>query len=325
VPHLLVTGATGCIGRATVKRAIRSGWSVTGLARREAPPWWPSEARYVRAPVNDLAALARAAQDSEAIVHLASPVHQQVATHEEEARAWTETVDGTALAARVATECGARFILISTIGVYGNPPPSLSDERTRTGPTTAYGRAKLAAEERSRAEHANPLVLRCAVVYGPGDRGNMIRIIDAVDRGRAFIVGRGANRKSVLFSENLADRILACLAVGVTGTWCVADTPAPTQRELLQEIARAVSRPQPRSIPAGVAIGVATVLDVVDVLRGSRRPRWSSTIRTLLSESKVDGSALDRAISYSPRVSLDEGLSRTVKSLRLKSEAATRS
>jgi UDP-glucose 4-epimerase len=247
-------------------------------------------------------------------------VHDWHAWEDDEPTLRRITVEGTANAARVATAIGARFVLISTIGVYGTPPPPICDDRTATQPTSPYGRAKLAAEQVARREQPDAIVLRCAVVYGPGDRGNVGRLIDAVARGRAFVVGDGANRKSLLFSENLADRILACLEADAVGTWCVADSPAPTQRALVNEIARALDRRPPLAVPLVVALAGAGLLDVAGRARLSRVQRWSATIRVLTSETCTDGSTLDRRLEYRPRFSLKDGMTRTVAWFRHSSQ-----
>jgi UDP-glucose 4-epimerase len=196
--------------------------------------------------------------------------------------------------------------------VYGTPPPRKCDELTPTHPTTAYGRAKLKAEQVARFEHSQPLVLRCAVVYGPGDRGNVRRLINSVAERRAFVVGDGENRKSLLYAENLADRVIACFEKGLHGTWCVSDAPSPTQLGLMKEVASALNRPAPLFIPASVALGGAFLLDVLERLRTGCRGSWSRTVRTLAAETRVDGTLLDSVIGYQPRISLAEGIAQSV-------------
>ena len=317
--ELLVTGATGCIGRALVFAALREGWSVRGLARSEAPAWWPSSATFLRGSVADATGLMRGIAGTQAVVHLAAPAHDTDMRQAMVQARHRLTVDGTANVARAARAAGAQVLLVSSIAVYGTPPPRHSDDRTSPDPTTPYGLAKLEAEERTRAEAPDAMILRCSVVYGPGDRGNVRRLIGAIDHGRALVVGVGSNRKSLLFSENLAARIMACLERPVAGTWCVADAPAPSQRELADEIARALNRPMPRSVPLPAALAGARALDAVALLRG-RPAKWSSTIATLASWTEVDGSALDARLGYRDAVPLRTGIERTVAWVRAGSE-----
>jgi nucleoside-diphosphate-sugar epimerase len=315
VAELLVTGATGCIGRALIFAAARGAWSVRGLARSERPSWWPHEAKYIRADVLDDEVVARWADGCSAVVHLAAPAHAEALSLDPQVLI-RSTVVGAANAARAARENGAAFVLVSTIAVYGSPPPPRCDEETPSRPQTPYGEAKVAAEERAFVEHRSPAVLRCAVVYGLGDRGNVARLIRAVDRGRGVIIGRGQNRKSLLFADNLADRILHGIAQGINGVWCVADSPAITQYALTNEVAIVLAKRRPPSVPLWSAKAGARVLDLVGRAAGSRGPRWRQLVQTLTSTAEVDGSALDDRLRYQQRYTMREGLERTAAWLR---------
>lgn len=321
---MLVTGATGCIGRATVAVALHAGWSVHGLARSEQPSWWPRAARYSRADVEDGDALLRAAQGCAAIVHLGAPAHQGRASAADEHTRSRLTVGGAGHAARAARSVGARFVLVSTIAVYGNPPPPYTDARTKPSPSTAYGRAKLAAEERAKAVDPETLIFRCAVVYGAGDRGNVNRLIKAIDSGRGVVVGDGTNRKSLLYSENLADRIIAAIGRSMSGTWCIADAPAPTQRELADEIASVLGKPAPGRMPLAAALAAAHAVDLLKRLRSGLPGDTAARVRSLASATEVDGAELDRALGYGERVCRREGLERAVAWTRASSEASAR-
>jgi nucleoside-diphosphate-sugar epimerase len=252
----------------------------------------------------------RAAVGCSAIVHLAAPVHDWT---QAKSRTLTQaTIDGAANAAEAAREQNARLALVSTVGVYGTPSPSPVDERTATAPTTDYASAKLAAEERCQLVLPDTLVVRCAVVYGPGDRGNVWRLLCAIKRRRALVVGGGTNRKSIIYSENLADRILTAIATQTSGVWCAADQPALTQFELTKKIAQALGRPTPRSVPIGLTLAVARVADRIESLRVSGSSRWTTMVHSLMAETVVDGTRFDRKIGYAQAISIDEGLRRTI-------------
>jgi nucleoside-diphosphate-sugar epimerase len=213
----------------------------------------------------------------------------------------------------------AYFLLVSSIAVYGTPPPRKIDSQTDPHPTTPYGRSKLEAEERCRLELPSLGIMRCAVVYGPGDRGNVGRLMLAIDRGRALVVGNGRNRKSLLYSGNLAERILSAVKISLNGVWCAADSPAPSQRELVDEMSRALGRPTPIAIPHASARVAALLADGLGSIFG-RNTAWQSTISTLASSSEVDGAALDSQLGYTQRASLSDGIAQTVRALRVASK-----
>lgn len=289
---VLVTGATGCVGRAVVAAAERRGWRVRGLARHRPPAPWPDAVEVVAGDVRDRGAVARAAAGCAAIVHLAGWVHRVPRTAADLAELRTSIVDGTAVVADQAARAGAHLVLTSSVAVDDATP---------------YGRAKRDAERRARAACPDAVVLRPVVVYGPHDRGNVARLIALIERRLGFVVGDGGNRKSIVYVDNLADRIVA--AVGrrdLAGAWVVADDPAPTQHELLGAIAGALGRRPPRALPRAPTLAVA---GVVDRLIGSR---FRERVAKLAQSTESPGFALDSALGYAPRVAWPQTMRTTV-------------
>jgi nucleoside-diphosphate-sugar epimerase len=107
-----------------------------------------------------------------------------------------------------ATDC-ARLLFTSSISVYG-PTHGATPESAPTHPTTPYGTSKLCAEFIHEgwlrtANNRRLVVCRPGVVYGPGDPGNILRMIRAVQRGYFFFPGSTRLRKSYGYIEGLLD------------------------------------------------------------------------------------------------------------------------
>lgn len=175
---VLVTGASGMLGRHVVDALLEAGHAVRAFVRES------SDAQHLHRPGVELAfghardeqAIRRAVQGASLIFHLAgyltvgapfgtgeaSPQYQVVNV------AFTERL----LAAGLAS--GARrFLLASSNSVYAPDAPVPTPEHAPLGPTSPYGRSKLAAEERVGAygeKGLAPTIVRPAVIYGPGDR-----------------------------------------------------------------------------------------------------------------------------------------------------------
>jgi nucleoside-diphosphate-sugar epimerase len=298
VRRALVTGATGCVGRAVVAALLRDGWAVRGLARNAAPG--SPAARRVGDAAHE-AAVRAAAAGCEAVVHLASWVHRVARTDADRAAVCRSIVDGTRHVVEAAG--GARLVFASTVAVYGSFPPQPADETTPPAPDTPYGEAKLEAEDLVRAQAAAAAILRIALVYGTYDRGNFAALARALARRRAFIVGRGDNRKSLVYADNLADRIVRLCANDVGGTFIAADV-APTQRELMTQLAGALGRRPPLAVPRGALLLAGRLLDLVS------GPRWADRVRKLEAATEFSGARLDSALGYAPRVSFPDGLRR---------------
>jgi nucleoside-diphosphate-sugar epimerase len=157
VPLAAVTGGTGFLGRHVVAALAREGWRIRMLVRREMPPAEVPSAEMVRGDLADPDALRRLVQGAQAVVHLAG------LTKARRRSEFLETNrDGSArLAAAVAAAApGARCILVSSLSAR---EPQLS----------AYAESKRAGEMAAKAALGTTgrwVVLRPAVIYGPGDR-----------------------------------------------------------------------------------------------------------------------------------------------------------
>lgn len=292
----LVTGATGCVGRAVTAALLRDGWTVRGLARTAAPDF---PADLVVGDVADPAAVRAAAEGCNCVVHLASWVHRIPRNGADRAALRRSIIDGTRNVVRAVG--GARLVHASTVAVYGSFPTQPADEDAPTAPDSPYARAKLEAEDMVRAESPSAAILRITVVYGARDRGNMAALAHAIERRRAFVVGRGDNRKSLVHADNLADRIALLVATDVAGTFIVADV-APTQRELMTALARALGRPPPPALPRALLLVAGRLADLV------AGPKWADRVRKLAAPTEFSGARLDRTLGYASRLGFEEGL-----------------
>lgn len=291
----LITGATGCVGRAVCAAAVAAGHEVMGLAPRGAPPGWELPVGVVAARVEDSAAVERAVDGRDVVIHLGGWVHRVPRGAAEEAELRRSIVDGSEGVARAARRVGARLVHGSTVAV---------DE------PTPYGRAKRDAEAAVAAVEPGAALVRIVHVYGAHDRGNMARLIRAVLGRRAAVVGDGANRKSMVYVENLADRLVLLTGQRLAGAWVAADG-APTQAEIVGAIAAAAGRRPPPRVPRTLALLGARALDAL-----TRSSVWSDRVDKLMRPTEFDGAPLDEKLGYRPRVSFDEGMRRAVAWVR---------
>ena len=150
--------------------------------------------------------------------------------------------------ARRAKADGARqFIFLSSVIVYGDPPPA--GERFMIGPDTppapanAYGRSKLEAEEGLRAledETFRVAVLRLPMVFGRGCKGNYNALSAMARKLPAF--PRFENRRSVLYVENLAECLRLLIDGGAGGLYFPQDARAVSTAQIVAQIARVRGR-----------------------------------------------------------------------------------
>ncbi len=296
--QILVTGATGCVGRAVASAARRRGWRVRGLARQAGHGAGLDGVVLLAGDVRDAAKVRLAIAGCDAVVHLAGWVHRRPRGDRELAELRSSIVEGTRVVASAAAFARTRLVMTSSIAVFG---PRRTDDGP-PAPDTPYGRAKLEAEGVARDACHATAILRPALVFGPNDRGNIARLIRLVDRRMAFVVGDGSNRKSMVHVDNLADRIIASLEQELTGTWVAADDPAPTQAELVRAISQALGRRSPPTVPRWPMQAVASAFDLVG------RSHWRDRVDRLAQSTEFHGFALDQALGYAPRVVWADGI-----------------
>ena len=148
------------------------------------------------------------------------------------------------------------------------------------------------------------VIVRPPLVYGPGNPGNIRRLIGLVDSGWPLPFGRVHNERSLLYVENLVDALLPCLfdprAAGQT--FHVADEEAVSTAELTRLIAELRGR---RTLQWPVP---SFLLRAAALLAGGR-----STTDGLLGSLVVDTAKIGRELGWTPPFFLHEGLRETVR------------
>ena len=230
VTRILVTGASGFIGRAVVAAFAQRGDVLRAAVRRPPQPPFPAAIEVVQHP--DLAQpidwrplLAGVDQ----IIHLAGIAHIGRGVAPE----LYDRVNrlATAQLAGAATAAGVRhFVFVSSIRAQSGPAADHAlTESDPPAPTDAYGRSKLAAEAAVRAAGVPFTILRPALLYGPGVKGNLALLVRAAASPLPLPVKDFGNRRSLLGIDNFISALAFVLATPATlgETYVVADPGMP--------------------------------------------------------------------------------------------------
>lgn len=313
-----VTGATGFIGARLVKALVASGHSVIGFHRGE----HPSRAGVEWRRVADLADDRPDLTGVDVVFHLAGRAHRTgVDAHLDEPEFHRVNVDATRIVADEAKRAGvARVVFASSVAVYGSHPQGPVDESTSPVPDTPYGRTKLQAEETLSAVLADSstdwVTLRPALVYGPGNPGNMARLLALVRRGLPLPFGSIDNRRSMVFVDDL----VAALTTVATHpdvsrqVFVISDGDPVSTPRLARELAAVAGRPARLvRVPVPVLAALGRLGDLVERITRRSLPIDSYSVDRLTSDFVVDPERLQRVAGWSPRVPLSEGVRRTVE------------
>ena len=258
--RIAVTGASGFIGGAIAGALIADGHEVLAIGRR---PARVASTTFVPWDLAHGSAVPGVLAGCEALVHAAA----HVAPWGAEAPFTAATVDGTR---RLLAGVGApaRVVVIGSASVY-DPAGSARPVREEDGPVAperylnAYARAKAAQELLVRATRPDALVLRPRIVWGPGDRTVMPRLLARVRGGRLLLPEGGRHPLSTTHVSTLVAAVRAALArPGVHGPLNVADATPTIPRELVVRGLAALGRPvRIVTLPAPLALAVARVAE----------------------------------------------------------------
>lgn len=305
---VLVTGANGFIGRELCAALTASGRSVRKAVRIAGSDDAGAIAVGDIGPDTDWSAALEGAQ---CVVHLAARTHvlrESVAEPLAEYRRINAA--GSERLARSAVARGVRrLVFLSSVKVNGESTgarPYTENDAPR--PEDAYGASKWEAEQalaRVAAETGlQVVVLRAPLVYGPGVKGNFLRLIRWVARGWPLPLGAINNRRSLLFVGNLVDVIRKSIDAppAACRTYLVADGEDVSTPELARRLAAVVGvKPRLLSFPLAPLKLAATLAG-----RGAEFARLTGSLR-------VDSSRIRHELDWRPRFTLAQGLEQTAR------------
>ena len=318
----LVTGGGGFLGGAIVSRLLARGDEVRSFARGSYLDLTTLGVEVRRGDLADKFAVAEAVRGCDVIFHVAAKAGIWGA-HEEYYRT---NVVGTQNVLAACHQSGVRRLVCTS------SPSVVFDGRNVEGIDesapyakyflTAYPRTKAIAEklvlEADSAEVAT-VALRPHLIWGPGDRHLVPRILARARTGKLRRIGHEENKVDSVYIDNAADaHILAAdrLAPGspIAGKayFITNDEPLPLWDLVNRILAAAGLPPVTRSIPAPVAYAAGWLYESVHGLLGLKdEPAMTRFLARELSTSHwFDISAAKRDLGYQPRVSIDEGMRR---------------
>jgi UDP-glucose 4-epimerase len=306
--NLIVTGASGFVGRGLLMRLTAAGHGGVATGREppaELPAGWRSARRA------DVLSGAVEAAGIDAVIHLEVKQHVTRPTPADIRGFHHVNVDGTQDWLDWASRHGVRrFVFISSIKAVpsGNEAERVADETglsrgsKPTEPDTPYGRSKAAAEaavsDWALADSdRTAVILRPAPVYGPGNEANLAAFVQQVVAGKPCLIGLCDAQKSVVSRTNLVAAIEFALRVPNTGceVFNVSDRETYSLGQLADMISTLAGAPPPRRIPRLLAGCVAFVGDAISAVTGKEFPLTSIRMKQMLATSVFPCSKLTAA------------------------------
>jgi nucleoside-diphosphate-sugar epimerase len=235
VTNILVTGASGFIGRSLVRALASPGYNVRAAVRRQMP--FPERVEVVIVPdFRNSVDWAPVLDGIDVIIHAAGLAHADRAFGDFDRINWKATDE---LARAAAASKINRLIYISSVRAQAGPwADCIITEQDAPQPTDPYGRSKLAAELAIGAAGVPFTILRAVTVYGPHPKGNIRSLLQLASLPLPLPLAGFKSRRSLLAMDNLISAILFVMNDGATigETYLVADQTALRIADIIAQL-----------------------------------------------------------------------------------------
>lgn len=308
---MLVTGANGFVGQAVCAKLQACGYQVTAAVRQAAQITPIIGVEYVHiANIDAQTAWQQALVGVDVVVHLAARVHVMQETVSDPLAAFREVnVAGTQNLALQSAQAGVkRFIFLSSIKVLGEGGTILT-AASPAAPQDAYALSKWEAEQclwnLARQTGMELVIMRPPLIYGPGVKGNFLRLLSLVKSGIPLPLARVRNLRTLLSLDNCCSLI-----------WRAIEHPAAAGQTLLLGDLEAISTPQLLQTLAdaqGVKLRIWPVpvagLKLLAQLLGKR-----AEVDRLCDSLQIDVQQTYALLEWQPQLTLQEAIALAVQS-----------
>jgi len=309
--RILVTGATGFIGKPLIRLLKQNGFFIRTTNRNLENNNTQNNSSIneivlfdLSTDENDYKALL---EDIDVVIHLAAKVHNVSASKKDPEEYFRINAGSTEKLAKLASQYGVkRFIFLSSIKVNGESTICAFKEDDDPCPQGAYAKSKLAAEEAIRKicheSKMNFIILRPTLVYGPDVKANFLYLLDIINKNYPLPLASVKNKRSLLYVENLVYAIAAC----------VKHTNVENKTYLISDIDISVPK---LIVKISTLFGKRALLfpfpiKLLKVIGSLVRKR--SIINRLTDSMVADSSLLKRDINWMPPNNFDDGLKETI-------------
>lgn len=314
MPRVLLTGATGFVGRSLLPHLKSANFRVRALSRQPKTGLSP-DIEWLPCDLIAAKHFGDALSDIDTVIHLASRVHQFDQNGETALNEYRR--NNTEVTRRLAEEAGSkgirRFIYISTIKVNGEKTGILDNgqyqrftETDTPEPEDAYAISKYEAEEALKGVCSNSemeyVILRPPLVFGPWVKANFLRLIATINKGIPLPLASVRNCRSLMYVENLSQIIERCInhPVAANRLFLVSDYDISLP-DLVRRIGKLLDKRLPL-LPCPIAL-----LKFAGYITGKQ-----AVIRRLTESLVIDNSRVKAELSWEPTFSLEDGLRNTL-------------
>ena len=333
--NVLVTGATGFIGRAIIDELPANNIeiiSLTSSLKKAETLFKRNAGEVIIADITSEKSLftLEKLKNIDAVIHSAGLAHQFGDT--KKAAFDAVNVEGTRNVTNLAVALKAKqFILISSTAIYESQDTGGKlraenlqdkkftpvDEDFPLKPQTLYAQSKLEAEkicvEICEKNNLPLTIFRLAPVIGEANVGNVARLIETIDRNRFFWIGRGENYKSLIYKSDVAKACIEVLKKKTGATEIFNLAAKPVQMKLfVEEIAEKLGR-TPYKFHIRENLPRKIFLLNSKLIKNKKIAKIGETIEKWLADDVYSAEKIKARYNFEPTTSITEGLERQIE------------
>lgn len=319
---IIVTGATGFIGKEIVAELKRKKYKIVQIGRTPKNTE-QTEAEFYKTDIRNAADVnqLKNLKAADAVIHAAGLAHQFGKI--EKAKFQKTNVEGTRNILELATTLGVKhFVLISSTAIYGTEKKisgnvKIVDENAAAQPQTFYAESKLEAEnlamQHCAQNNINLTIFRLAPVIGEENAGNVQRMIESIDSRRFVWIGKGENYKSLIYKSDVARACEKILAEKKNGTEIFNLAAEPVvMRDFVAQTAKYLNRRIPKIIfPPSLFEAVFRLNE--STLKIKKIQKLSVTIEKWLSDDVYSAKKIERVYGFKTETSISEALRKQIE------------
>ena len=329
--NILVTGVSGFIGQHLVRRLEGHGTKINVLVRNRRNLSTTRNTNIFEGNIFNKEVLGTAVNNVEVVFHLVAKTHDLSGI--DNAKDYFKiNVEGTRNLLDVCIDSNIKhFVYFSSVKAMAEESESPLDETYNSKPTTPYGESKLEAEklvvDYGGKYCFKTTILRLPLVYGPGNKGNVYNMIKAIDNRRFVMMGKGHNKRSMVYVGNVVDATLSVVDQEVADkkVYLITDGVDYTVKELYRVIAKALGkRTFPFYVPMRIAKGFALLGDIGGKIMRNPLPFNSGVLGKLTSSLTFSSKRIQEEIGFTPKYNLYNTIDETIRWYKTKRDIGHR-
>jgi len=297
---ILVTGASGFIGKVVVNRLANQNKVVKAFVRKNSNiSGIENDLELCYGDLRNYGEVEKAVSGCKQIIHIAGITKGSLDELNSVNLVGLKNILQAALKHKIE-----KVIFLSSIAVYGECLDAT--ESSPYNPYNDYGRSKVIAEEyikKFNQGNSLPIVtLRPSHVYGPGGKSNIQKMFKYINRKKYFIFGSGDNLINLVYVHDLVNVIMNVLENNeIKNEDFIISGPKPhTTTELSNQIAKTCGVMTPISLPYSVGYFLGLIGDVITAVTRKKMPLSRTRVKNLVRSRSFKIDKAKKILNYTP-------------------------